>query len=92
MTGRGNAGQKIFFNADRELILQTSLTSYLATAAWPAKRDIHSEVQSSAQTGRAFGWIARRVHALHYYFVGGRRQRLSTVEVNSMPMKILKDR
>ena len=26
------------------------------------------------------------------YFVGGRRQRLSTAEVNSMPMKILKDR
>jgi hypothetical protein len=26
------------------------------------------------------------------YFVGGRRHRLSTAEVNNMPMKILKDR
>jgi hypothetical protein len=30
--------------------------------------------------------------ANRYYFVGGRRHRLSTAEVNSMPMKILNDR
>lgn len=31
------------------------------------------------------------LHAQNY-FVGGRRQRLSTAEVNNMPMKMLKDR
>jgi hypothetical protein len=41
----------------------------------------------SRETGK-FSHSSSRVR----YFIGGRRHRLSTAEVNSMPMKILKDR